>query len=100
MEMVVYETYETEDVYDCMPEEVWSRIYVYLFQVKNFLGPRGPLGLPLSVRPPARGRKKSGSTVQLYKSTKEHCQPIRYCLVRVWWCLVVSGACLVVSGGV
>ena len=44
-----------------------------------------------SVRPSVRGRKKSGSTVQLYKSTKDHCQPIRYCLVRVWWCLVVSG---------
>ena len=51
-------------------------------------------------RPPVCGRKKSGSTLQLYKSTKDHCQPIRYCLVRVWWYLLVSGACLVVSGGV
>ena len=37
-----------------------------------------------SVCPPARGRKKSGSTVQFYKLTKDHCQPIKYCLVRVW----------------
>ena len=28
-----------------------------------FLGPRGPLGTPLSVRPFVRGRKKSGSAV-------------------------------------
>ena len=63
----------------------------------SFLGPRGPLGLPSLVRPPARGRKKSGSTVQLYKSTKDHCQPIRYCLVRVWWCLEHVWWCLVVS---
>ena len=59
--------------------------------VMPFLGPRGPLGTPSFVRTSARPRKKSGSTVQLYKSTKDHCQPIRYCLVRVWWCLVVSG---------
>ena len=78
-----------------------------MFNKFFFLGPRGPLGLPSLVRPSVRGRKKSGSTVQLYKSTMDHCQPIRYCLVHVWWCLmhvwwclVVSDACLVVSGGV
>ena len=59
------------------------------------------------VSPPVRGQEKSGSTVQLYKSTMDHCQPIIYCLVvsggvwsmscGVWWCLMHVWWCLVVS---
>ena len=29
------------------------------------------------VRPPVRGQEKSGSTVQFYKPSQDHCQPIR-----------------------
>ena len=61
-----------------------------------FLCSRGPLGTTSF----ARGRSKYRSTVRLYKSSQGHSQPIRYCLVHVWWCLVVSDACLVVSGDV
>ena len=75
----------------------------HLDSLGRILGPRGPLGLPSLVRP----QEKSGSAVELYKSSQDHYQPIRHCLVHVWWCLVVSGlclvvsvACLVVSGGV
>ena len=56
-----------------------------------FLGPRGPLGLPSSVRLSARGAKNLD---QLYSSSKDHCQPSRHCLVHVWWCLVAANLLL------
>ena len=48
----------------------------------HFLGPSGPLGTPLSVVV-VRQQEKPGSTVQLYKWSQDHCQPIepnRKCL--------------------
>ena len=79
-----------------------------------FLGPRGPLGLPSSVRPPARpcARKIWISCIALeiitgplptYQTLSGACLVVSggvwWCLDYVWWCLVVSDACLVVSGG-
>ena len=70
--------------------------------VRQFLGPRGPLGLPSLVSSPVGAKNLD----QLYSSINHHRttanqSDIVWCMSGgVWWCLVVSDACLVVSGGV
>ena len=51
-------------------------------------------------RVPARGQEKYGSTVQLYKSSQDPCQPLRHCLVVSDACLVGSVGVCSMSGGV
>ena len=68
-----------------------------------FLGPRGPLGLPSSVRLSARGAKNLDqlySSIAHHRTTANLSDIVWWCLVVAGLCLVVSDACLVVSGGV
>ena len=82
-------------------------------KISTFLGPRGPLGLPSSVRPSDRPPVCKKNLDQLYSSINHHRTTanlsdivwcisgnVWWCLEYVWCCLVASDACLVVFGGV
>ena len=80
-------------------------VYIY-----SFLGLRGPLGTPLSVRPFVRPPVGKKNLDQLYSSVNHHrttanlsdivwCMSggVWWCLEHVWWCLMHVWWCLVHS---
>ena len=62
-------------------------------KVQRFLGPRGPLGTPLSARPSVRPQEKSESPLKPYKSSQDHARHLIWNFARkrtmssiIWWC--------------